>query len=88
MPLVFLVCFVLFGCALLVAVFEPPFQGSRWSSRSLWMVSEIWGWGASIGFLCSRALPACSLGCCWPVASCCCLGAFVHCRQAGHLFLY
>ncbi|KAJ6914089.1 hypothetical protein NC651_016370 [Populus alba x Populus x berolinensis] len=25
---------------------------------------------------CSRALPAFSLGCCWPGASCCCLGAF------------
>uniref|UniRef100_A0A2K1ZQT0 Uncharacterized protein n=1 Tax=Populus trichocarpa TaxID=3694 RepID=A0A2K1ZQT0_POPTR len=36
MPLVFLVCFVLFGCALLFAVFEPPFLGSRCCSSCGW----------------------------------------------------
>lgn len=88
MPLVFLVCFVLFGCALLFAVFEPPFLGSRCCSscgqRDLGL-----GWYAGSQLAGLLANLAASLG--WLAAVCSSLwiervADAVYFFQAFHLF--
>jgi hypothetical protein len=88
MPLVFLVCFVLFGCALLFAVFEPPFLGSR-SCSSCGQRDLGLGWYAGSQLAGLLANLAASLG--WLAAVCSSLwiervANAVYFFQAFHLF--